>query len=239
MTTATLPHANGHSTGNVVAQYTIPEKILLAAHQLEEAGQSPFSCEALVVAAWQKFPRAFGLKGYSDQYPDANRVISYLCGPRGLPQRGLLAKMGQKLYALTREGRGRVRRLMHDEPTGATKLSRAQEKFLLGLLASNAVEKFQQGLRLELSFADACTFWGITENLRGDALDARMAKLRADLAEVGRVIGTAGADLSNGRNVSPEEVLALHLVDDYLTERFGRHLALLRNRQEGCKNGSA
>src|SRR3974390_754266 len=55
---------------NTVAECTVPEKILLAAHQLEQQGQSPFSAEALIVAAWQKFPRTFGLKGYSDQYPD-------------------------------------------------------------------------------------------------------------------------------------------------------------------------
>lgn len=43
---------------------TVPEKILLAANQLEESGQTPFSAEALIVMAWQKYPRTFGLKGF-------------------------------------------------------------------------------------------------------------------------------------------------------------------------------
>ena len=51
---------------NTIAECTVPEKILLAAFQLEEAGQSPFSAEALIVSAWQKYPRTFGLKGYDD-----------------------------------------------------------------------------------------------------------------------------------------------------------------------------
>ena len=38
---------------NTIVESTVPEKILLAAFQLEEAGQSPFSAEALIVAAWQ------------------------------------------------------------------------------------------------------------------------------------------------------------------------------------------
>ncbi|MBY0525889.1 MAG: hypothetical protein K2R98_21025 [Gemmataceae bacterium] len=214
----------------------MPEKILLASYQLEEQGQSPFSAEALIVAAWQKFPRTFGLKGYSDQYPDSNKILTSIMGEKGLARRGWLAKMGQKLYSLTREGRQAVRRLMQDDEgdnqPATAKLSREQEKFLLGLFATNAVEKYQQGLKLELTFSDACKFWGITENLRGEALDARMDKLRANLAEADRVVGSAGADLSNGRNVSADEMRLLHKVDEYLMERFSRHLSLLRNRVE-------
>jgi hypothetical protein len=221
---------------NIVAECTVPEKILLAANQLEEQGQSPFSAEALIVAAWQKFPRSFGLKGYSDQYPDSNKILTSIMGEKGLARRGWLAKMGQKLYSLTREGRQAVRHLLEGEETESVpetaKLSREQEKFILGLLGSTAVEKYQQGLKLELTFADACKFWGITENLRGEVLDARMNRLRASMAEADRVVGTTGADLSNGRNVSAEEMRLLHKVDDYLVERFSRHLTLLRNRVE-------
>src|SRR6266436_2759849 len=66
---------------------------------------------ALLVASWQKFPKSFGLKGYSDQYPDSNKVLSSIMGERGLARRGWLSKMGQKLYSLTKEGRQVVQRL--------------------------------------------------------------------------------------------------------------------------------
>src|SRR5215813_13241332 len=97
-----------------VDEFTVPEKILLAAESLDKEGQSPFSAEALIVASWQKFPRAFGLKGYADQYPDSNKVLASIMGEKGLARRGWLVKMGQKLYALTREGKQVVRRLMSD-----------------------------------------------------------------------------------------------------------------------------
>lgn len=221
---------------SIVAECTVPEKILIAAHQLEETGQSPFSAEALVVASWQKFPKTFGLKGYSDQYPDSNKILTSIMGEKGLARRGWLAKMGQKLYSLTRDGRQIVRRLLQEEDSpqqpAAAKLTRDQEKFLLSLFNASAAEKFQQGLKLELTFADACRFWNISENLRGEAIDARMDKLRAGLAEAERIIGTSGADLSNGRNVSADDLRLLRRVDDYLMERFSRHLSLLRNRVE-------
>src|SRR5207237_3082659 len=103
------PHAWGGSVN--IADCTVTEKILLASFQLEQEGQSPFSAEALIVACWQKFPRTFGLKGYTDLYPDSNKVLSSIMGERGLTRRGWLVKMGQKLYALTREGRHVTARL--------------------------------------------------------------------------------------------------------------------------------
>jgi hypothetical protein len=124
---------------NPVADCTVPEKILLAAYQLEQEGQSPFSAESLIVASWQRFPRTFGLKGYADQYPDSNKVLSSIMGVKGLARRGWLAKMGQKLYTLTRDGQQLARRLLQgDETTAAAaapvahKLSREQEKFSPG-----------------------------------------------------------------------------------------------------------
>ena len=132
-----------------VADCTVPEKILLAALELEEQGQSPFSAEALIVAAWQKFPKTFGLKGYAELYPDSNKVLSSIMGVRGLAGRGWLAKMGQKLYVLTRDGRQLVRRLLSDGTTPPAeepvKITREQEKFLNGLWGTTAIEKFNEG----------------------------------------------------------------------------------------------
>jgi len=223
---------------NAIADCTVPEKILLAAFQLEQQGQSPFSAEALVVAAWQKFPRTFGLKGYSDQYPDSNKVLTSIMGEKGLTRRGWLAKEGQKLYSVTREGRDAVRSLKAGEEMTAPaappaiKLTRDQEKFLLGLLNSSAVEKYQQGLKLELTFADACRFWGISEGLRGEALDDRIDHVREELVDLRRLVGDKGVDLSSGRHIGPEDLGLIQEVDEYLTERFGRHLTLLRARAD-------
>jgi hypothetical protein len=91
---------------------TLPEMILLAAYKLEQQGHSPFSAEDLIVAAWKEFPNAFGLRGYADQYPDANRVLSAIMGERGLAKRGWLAKVGQKLYSVSREGQRIAKRIL-------------------------------------------------------------------------------------------------------------------------------
>src|SRR6202022_4356229 len=105
------------------------------AHQLEHEGQSPFSAEALIVSSWTKFPKTFGLKGYAEKYPDSNKILSSIMGEKGLARRGWLVKMGQKLYALTREGRNVIRRVMMEEeedaPAGSVqRMSREHERFL-------------------------------------------------------------------------------------------------------------
>ncbi len=217
-----------------VAECTVPEKILLAALDLEDQGQSPFSAEALIVAAWQKFPKTFGLKGYVDLYPDSNKVLSSIMGVRGLAGRGWLAKMGQKLYVLSRDGRQLVRRLLNDGTTPpaeeGVKVSREQEKFLNGLWTTPATEKFNEGRKTEITFAEACAFWGVNESMKGDTVKARLDHVRAELAGLERLLTIGDSTLSNGRSVALTDVNRLYDVNGYLEERFARHLNLLRSR---------
>jgi hypothetical protein len=218
-----------------LAECTVPEKILLAADQLEKQGQSPFSAEALIVAAWQQYPRTFGLKGFTDTYPDSNKVLSSIMGEKGLARRGWLVKMGQKLYALTRDGRQVIRRLLNEdaEPdveTPAVQLSREQEKFVLALLDSSAVQKFEENRKMELTFADTCRFWGITENMRGDVLDAKLEQFQTSLADLDRALASADAELSNGRALSAGDARVLTNIHRHMEDRFSRHLSLLRTR---------
>jgi hypothetical protein len=155
-------------------------------------------------------------------------------GVRGLAGRGWLAKMGQKRYVLSREGRLLVRRLQNDgtspSPEDAVKASREQEKFLGGLWATAAVGKFTEGRKPEITFADACAYWGVSDGTRGEAVNARLDHVRAELAALERLLTIADTTLSNGRSLSLADVQHLHDVNGYLEERFARHLNLLRSR---------
>ena len=217
-----------------VAECTVPEKILLAALELEQQGQSPFSAEALVVSSWQKYPSTFGLKGYADQYPDSNKVLTSIMGVRGLAGRGWLAKVGQKLYTLTRDGRQIVRRLQDggDAPAApaGVKLSRDHEKMLASLWSSSAVEKYTEGRKPELTFADACAFWNVNESMSGPAVKAQLEAQRGQFAELERLLSAGDTSLSSGRSVSAEDIQQLAEISHYLQERFSRHLNLLRSR---------
>lgn len=211
----------------------------MAAFQLEESGQSPFSAEALIVSAWQKYPRTFGLKGYAEQYPDANKVLASIMGEKGLAKKGWLVKMGQKLYALTREGRQMVRRLRDEDgeepavaPPAPITLGAEQDRLLQALYSSTAWQKFGDGRKADLSFADACRFWNITEHLPASSLDQRLQLLGKTLNEIEKKVGPGTLLLANGRSLQEQDLTHLTELHDYLEDRFERHLMLLRNRAE-------
>ena len=157
---------NGVTSVNTLADATVPEKILLAAFQLEEEGKSPFSAEDLIVASWKRFPKTLGLKGYAELYPDSNKVLSSIMGVKGLVRRHWLDKKGQKLYSLTRDGTHIVHKLQQGDETPAVepspRLSREQDKLLLHLLGAPATRKYDDDRRSELTFLVPTTRWLIT-----------------------------------------------------------------------------
>jgi hypothetical protein len=217
-----------------VDDFTVPEKILVAADSLDQAGQSPFSAEALIVASWKKFPKTFGLKGYTELYPDSNKILSSIMGEKGLAKRGWLVKTGQKQYALTREGRSVVRKVTLEEdeaaPANLLRLTRDLERFIQGLMDSSAYQKFEENRKGDLTFADACRFWGVTENMKGEALDDRLALVQTNLDELDRQFADADAQLANGRPVTAGDIRLLTNIHRYMEDRFDRHLNLLRAR---------
>lgn len=218
---------------------TLPEKILLSAYQLEEKGHSPFSAEALIVSAWQNYPSTFGLKGYTELYPDANKVLASIMGEKGLAKRGWLAKMGQKLYSLTREGRQVVRRLQNidtveEAPLVITPASLPDErdKMLQNLESCSAWQKYHTGGKADLNFADACRFWGLTDHLTGSQLNQRLDQLGTILHDLEKQVGQVGVVLGNGKRLTGGELAEMAELHDYMEDRFDRHLMLLRNRSE-------
>jgi hypothetical protein len=227
---------NGVISVNTLADATVPEKILLAAFQLEEEGKSPFSAEDLIVASWKRFPKTLGLKGYAELYPDSNKVLSSIMGVKGLVRRHWLDKKGQKLYSLSREGSHIVRKLQQGDESPAAepspRLSREHDKLLLHLLGAAVTRKYEDDRRNELTFGEACRFWGINENSHGESLDSRLHRFRTTLRELERQLAGGSADLSNGRSISENDVERLTEVHDYLEDRFARHLNLLRTRSE-------
>lgn len=217
---------------------TLPEKILLAAAHLENQGQATFSAEALIISAWQKYPRAFGLKGFENQYPDSNKVLAGIMGEKGLPRRGWMVKVGQKTYSLTRDGRQVVRKLLQGEDTPpltaarpAAKLDREQDLLLQGMLAGTAWMKYRQNKQDDWTFSEACKFWNIGDRL-GSAIDARLDELQSTLTAIERALAGGSAILGNGREITADEAGKLCDLHQQLEQRFSRHLNLLRQRAE-------
>jgi hypothetical protein len=190
---------------------SIQDKLLVAAHALEEEGRQRFSAEDLVVMAWRKYPEAFGLAGYTDKdgrplYPNSNRVYAEIMGSKPLRKNGWLRKVGSKMYQLTEAGRSQGRSvsgLACTETATKWALAREQVDFIRKLFDSRAATKFRAGQREDISFFDACGFWGISAGSNAKDLWGRFA-------EVETILATAGESLS-----SRDTVLMRHGSDEF------------------------
>lgn len=166
---------------------SVREKLVLAAHLLEQDGHRPFTAEDLVVAAWTRFPATFGLRGYQDddgkpKYPDSNRVFAEIMGSKPMRKLGLMAKVGEKMYELTETGRDLAEQIKMSvsntsgsiDTEAKACLSRDVQRKLQQLLSSRAVQKVRSGETEALTFHDACVFWGITPQSSAMELSTRL-----------------------------------------------------------------
>ena len=92
------------------------------------------------------------------------------------------------------------------------------------------MQKFEENRKPELTFADACRFWSITENMKGEQLDAKLTQFEQTLAELDRTLANGDAEVTGGRVMSAGDLRVLNNIHRYMEDRFGRHLNLLRSR---------
>ena len=215
-----------------VAELTVKDMLLLAAHGLERKGRNLWTSEELVMSAWEAYPDAFGLRGRERDHPDSNRVLASLMGQRGLAQCGLLDKMGVRLYQLSHAGRASAMKLSGGGAAAPAREPRTQERtlppaydrLLKSLFGSDAASLHEQGRATECTFALACAFWG-------DATEEQIEGMDAQLKIVMDQIGGDAVTLSDGRSVVAGDVGRLRSANMYLLVRYARHLKLQHARK--------
>ena len=225
---------------------TIADKLLVAAYGIAEGKEGPLSAEDIVVAAWQRFPRAFGLRGYNDKqgfplYPDSNRIYMELMGPKPIRKKGYLKKVGTKLYILTASGLTVARDLREsisgeqagDAPVagGKATMSREIRNQLERLLRARAVLRAQSEELDRITFHDACVFWGITAHSQPIELEGAISEIESAIRAAEASIETGGSELrTGGGEIGRSTTLLLHNVHEFLQDRFSSELDTIRRR---------
>ena len=221
---------------------SVPDKLLLAAYHLEETGRRPFSAEDLVVAAWRQFPDAFSLAGYrgSDDgqllYPDSNRVFAEIMGTKPIRKRGLLIKVGNKMYQLTEAGRERARSLLirsGGSPAEKSGLARELRQELNRLFSSKANEKYRNGRLNDLTFHDACAFWGISPRSSAIEFNGRIANFNGVIDAARKVIQGKVVSFEHGSQTYSDKDLDMLLeVHNYMLKRFSSDIEFIQRRTD-------
>ncbi len=221
---------------------SVSEKLLLAAFRLEEGGKRPFSAEDLVVSAWQNFPDTFGLAGHRDEmgkllYPDSNRVFAEIMGSKPIRKRGLLKKVGKKMYQLTEAGRDHSRLLLHRGPgtsrTEKIALSRETSEELKKLMSSKVMDKFKDKRLEEITFYDACSFWGISPRSSAIELEGRIANFEKVVDTAKKISKRKPVTFEHSGDVFGETDLALVLqAHRALLQKFQNELDIIKQRRD-------
>jgi len=218
----------------------IQGKLLLASLALAESGKERFSAEDIVVMAWKKFPEAFGLAGYTDEkgypiYPNSNRVYAEIMGSKPLRKNGFLRKVGSKMYQLTEAGKVRVQSLPHaDSGTIIEKwaIAREQIDFIRRLFDSKAAAKYRSGARDDISFFDACGFWGISSSSNAKDLWSRFAEVDTVLDVARKSLRTKKAvQLKHGSNeFTSNDLRSLTDIHLFLKQKFATEIEQIKKR---------
>lgn len=216
-----------------LTELTVADKIVIAAAEL---GDSLFTAEDLVIAAWRRFPETFGLRGHlgSDSrplYPDSNRVFAEIMGTNPVRKRGWIEKVGNKRYRLSEAGRQRVAEVTGRTSTRKTALDRITVDAVKRLLASRAVTKYQAGRVDEITFLDACTLWNITPRSNSKELTVKLSNFDLLLDRVAAAIGDDEFVLKHGDIAySLDDLRMLRELSDGLRERFKAELQVISAR---------
>lgn len=222
-------------------QLTVAEKLLLAGFDLEERDMRPFSAEDLVVSAWRRFPDVFGLAGYRGDngalsFPDSNRVFAEIMGSKPIRQRGLLTKVGSKMYQLTAAGREHARSLSrrsNDNRGEKVSLARETKDELKRLFASKATEKVRNNRFEDLTFFDACTFWGISARSSAIELQGKLAALERIVDTVREVIQGQNRTFEHGgQGFGVQDLDILMEVHNTLVDRFQSEIKIISKRTD-------
>lgn len=224
---------------------TVPEKLLLGALKAREISPT-FSAELLVVQAWRLFPDTFGLAGFSQQYPDSNRVLTNIMGTKGMRGKGWLRKVGEKQYRLSSSGLSEATRLLEREATDSAsserphqalraELDRQVTQSLERILNTPAAQRALNGEDGLITFHDACGFWDITVRSNANTLLARLRDQETLLKTALQAVNSPDGEHSlklRFQDVTGEEIAELLSLHHRLQESFRTELDIIRKRTD-------
>jgi hypothetical protein len=134
-----------------------PQKILSVMFDLSKGESRALMYEDIVVAAFQRYPEDFQLRGYP-QYPDSSDIHKPLYS---MKQDGLV-RSANKSFLLTPHGLDGARNLLGTVDAQRDRLTKQEEKELNRIVQSQAFRLFQEGKGADILDTDLYEYFGVS-----------------------------------------------------------------------------
>lgn len=184
-------------------------RIIEALFTLSPGGPRVVNYEDIVVRAWELHPSDFGLRGYSEKYPDASDIHKRLYNR--LKSQGWVRTAGQKKFALTPSGWEWAETIFSRTDTSrtsasGTRLGRTTQLEIDHLRQSKAVQLYGAGIPEQILDTDFYAFYQTSVRAAPQSFEARLT-----------VVDHA---LSQAEQAGHPEAAALREVDQFLRGKF-------------------
>jgi hypothetical protein len=177
----------------------LKQQILLAA--LECSGgdcRKTLTMEQLLVCAWKRDRLAWGLRGYEEEYPDADKIQKEI-GTRGPGQQGVvdmgwLERVNRRVYRLTPAGLAAAAKLQPLDPIAREKVDRTLETAVKQILEHFVFKSWLKDPARPKHFREAGHFWGIAPGTPPRTVRERVNFVERTLKAALQVLEHRGAE---------------------------------------------
>ncbi|MFO8006438.1 MAG: hypothetical protein R6V05_01740 [Candidatus Brocadiia bacterium] len=186
---------------------TKPQKILAVMFDLGRGKPKALPYEDIVVAAFERYPSDFQLRGYPE-YPDSSDIHKPLYQ---MKKKGLV-RAANKTFELTPRGLETASRLVHSESQQSDRLTKQEEQEIGRILASAAFRLFKGGQRDGILDTDFYEYLGVTVRTSKSDFQGRLTTVESVIA--------AAAEKGGG-----DAVQILQDLHTFLLERFAKEIS--------------
>jgi hypothetical protein len=178
--------------------FGLKQQVLLAA--LECSGgdsKKTFTAEELIVHAWQNDKPAWGLRGFENQYPDANKMLKELdahAGKEGIVGEGMLEKVDRRVYRITPSSLAAASSLQPSDKIARHKANRELAVAVKQILEHPVFKSWITNSSRPKYFREAGHFWGIAPGTPPKAVRERVSFVERTLQAALDVLSKEGVN---------------------------------------------
>lgn len=174
------------------------DQVLLAA--LEFTGgdlRKAFTAEDLLMVAWKRDPRAWGLRGYELEHPDSEKIrveIDRANVKGGMVGLGFFEKVRQRTYRLTATGLLAASEVSEADPSTRAMAERRLADAVKDIMSHPVFRSWTKDAGTPKYFRDAGHFWGIAPGTPPSVISARIREIDQTLEKAGALLAERGVD---------------------------------------------